>query len=160
MDATLIQGTITGLKFAADITNSLLKLNTMSEVQGKVIELQQTILSAQSNALSANAEQFTMVEEIRTLKEEIARIKAWERQKQRYKLAQVGEGGGIAYALKESMSESEPPHWICTKCYEDGVRMILQPRTKDGYTYLYCPACKMEIPTYHRRLSPPSYEKG
>ena len=160
MDITLIQGTISGLKVAADITKSLMQLKSISEVQAKVIDLQTTILSAQSSALAANADQTTMVEEIRALKEEIACIKAWESQKQRYQLTQLWEGAIFVYALKESMGESEPPHWICTKCYEDGVRMILQPRTKDGYMYLYCPTCKMEIPTHHRRLGPPSYVTG
>ena len=160
MDITLIQGTISGLKAAADITKSLMQLKSISEVQTKVIDLQTTILSAQSSALAANADQAAMIEEIRTLKEEIARIKAWESQKQRYQLTPIGEGATFVFSLKESMCQSEPAHWICTKCYEDGVRMILQPRIKEGYTYLYCPKCKMELPTHHRRLGPPSYAPG
>src|SRR5208282_6448080 len=127
IDTSLIQGTISGLKLAGDIAKSIIKFKSISEVQGKVIELQNAILSAQSSALSAQAHQAAMIEEIRNLEKEIARIKAWEEQKQRYKLVPAWEGA-VLYALKKSCSNSEPPHWICTNCYEDGRKSILNPR--------------------------------
>jgi ribosomal protein L29 len=125
MDMALIQGTISGLKLAGDIAKGLINLKSISDIKAKVIELQSTILSAQSSALSAHADQAGMIDEIRTLKEEIARVKAWESQKKRYQLTPIGEDAAVLYTLKESMRESEPPHWICTKCYEEGKRMIL-----------------------------------
>lgn len=158
MDITLIQGTISGLKTAADIAKSMMELKSMSDVQGKVIELQSSILSAQSSALSANADQASMVNEIRTLKEEIARVKAWEDEKQRYQLHTPWEGAGVVYALKESMSNSEPPHYICTKCYEDGKRMIIQPRkNKDGFILIVCPTCNSEVHSGYRGIGNPDY---
>lgn len=160
MDMTLIQGTISGLKTAADIAKSLMELKSMADVQAKVIELQSAILSAQSSALSANADQASMVEEIRALKEEIARVKAWEAQKQRYKLTPFGDGAGVVYALKKTMCDSEPPHWLCTKCYEEGKRMILQPSSVNGFAHLVCPSCNLDIPAHLRRLGPPEYANG
>ena len=67
MDMSLIQGTISGLKIASDIAKSFLELKSISDVQGKVIELQSAILSAQSSALDANAAQSAMIDEIRAL---------------------------------------------------------------------------------------------
>jgi len=162
MDMTLIQSTISGLKLAGDIAKGFLELKSISDVQGKVIELQSAILSAQSSALSANADQTAMVEEIRILKEELARVKAWEAQKNRYKLVepwktdQNWNPGSITYALKESMKESEPPHLICTKCYEDGRKSILNPlKPTDGRVVFTCPVCKLQIPTGNRWTVPP-----
>lgn len=160
MDMSLIQGTISGLKVAGDIAKGLLELKSISDVQGNVIELQSAILSAQSSALSANADQAAMVEEIRALKEEVARVKAWEAQKQRYQLTQFRNGPGVVYALKESMSNSEPPHWICTKCYEDGKRMILHPATVNGFIHIVCPSCKLDMPTGMRGIGAPEYANG
>ena len=159
MDTGMIQGTIAGLKLAGDIAKGLLDLKSLTDVQGKVIELQSTILSAQSSALSANAAQSAMVDEIGALKEEIARIKAWESQKKRYQLERIWDNGAVAYALKESMSSAEPPHWICTKCYEDGFRGILNPkRSKEGYGLLACPTCKSELHNgTSRNTGDPSY---
>lgn len=157
MDMTLIQGTISGLKTAADIAKSLMELKSISDVQAKVIELQSAILSAQSSALSANADQAAMVEEIRALKEELARVKAWEAQKQRYKLVKPW-GAGVAYALKESMSNAEPPHLICTNCYEGGRKSILNP-IADSHAFIsyICPVCKSQIPTGYRGSPTPEY---
>jgi hypothetical protein len=112
MDISLINGTISSLRLAGDIAKGILQLNTLSEVQGKVIELQSAILAAQRCALESNAAQSDMVGEIRALKEEITRIKAWESQKQRYQLTPCIEGAAVVYALKESMCESEPPHCL------------------------------------------------
>lgn len=160
MDMSLIQGTITGLKTASDIAKGFLELKSITDVQAKVIDLQSAILSAQSSALAANSDQAAMVEKIRALKEEVARVKAWEAQKQRYQLTQFRNGPGVVYALKESMSNAEPPHWICTKCYEEGKRMILQPATNNGFIHIVCPSCKFDIPTGMRGIGAPEYANG
>ena len=159
MDITLIQGAVTGLKTAYDIVVGMNKLNTLEQVQTKSIELGQIIIAAQTSVFNAYAAQSAMVEEIRTLKEEIVRVKAWESQKQRYKLTNPWSeytAGSIAYALKESMKESDPPHLICTKCYEDGRKSILNPLTHTGNFVVYtCPVCKLQIPTGSRWTVPP-----
>ena len=146
MDMSLIQGTITGLKTASDIAKGFLELKSISDVQGKVIELQSAILSAQSSALAANSDQAAMVEQIRTLKEEIASVKAWETQKQRYKLVSPWQGC-VVYALQKSMSNSEPPHWICTHCYENGAKGFLNGKEDSRSLIMVCAKCKNQIQT-------------
>jgi Zn finger protein HypA/HybF involved in hydrogenase expression len=153
MVISLIEDTISALKSARNITKSLLDLKAISEVQvnqAKVIELQAAILSAQDSAFAANAHQTAMIKEIRDLKEEIARIKAWEEEKQRYKLVYAW-AGTMLYALKKECSTSEKPHWICTNCYEDGRKSILNPQIKARCLMLVCPRCKAEFHSpYHR----------
>ena len=157
MDMTLIQGAITGLKTASDIAISLGKLNTLAQVQKKSVELGQIIVAAQSATLSAYADQAAMIEEVRALKEEIVRVKAWEAQKQRYKLESCGPAS-VAYALKKSVANGEPPHLICTKCYEDGRKSILNPvRIDNGFLGVGCPICKSQIPTGYRGGANPGY---
>lgn len=144
-DMTLIQSAVTGLKTAFDLTQTLVGLKVGAEVNAKAIELQQVVMSAQANAFAAQSQQFTMLEEIRALKEEVARIKAWERQKQRYKLHEPW-GSIFVYALKESMSEGEPAHWICTNCYENSSRSILQFAFNQQIGRHYsCPTCKAVV---------------
>ena len=156
MDMTMIQGAIASLKTASDIVIGMSKLNTLAQVQAKSIELGQIIVAAQSATFSAHAAQSAMVEEVRTLKEEVVRVKAWESQKQRYKLSSPSTGS-LVYALKESISNGEPPHWICTKCYEDGRKSILNPK-EEGHSCLYvCPVCKSQIPSAYRSPSQAKY---
>jgi len=151
MDLALIQGTISGLKTAADIAKGLMELKSMSDVQAKVIELQSAILAAQNSALSANADQAAMADEIRALKEEIACVKAWQTKKKRYKLYSPW-AGAVVYALKESMSEGEPPHWICTQCYENGKPSILQFKSSSSGAGAYVCPCGVNIHSVPRGI--------
>lgn len=156
VDMALIQGAITGLKTAGDIAKGFLELKSISDVQGKVIELQSAILSAQSSALAAQGEQSSLVQRIRDLEEEITNVKAWETQKQRYKLASPFDGS-MTYALQKSMSDGEPPHYICTNCYQAGKRSILQNRRTPHFTVFTCPICKADAPTQHTGSASPKY---
>jgi len=150
MDMALIQGTISSLRLAGEIAKDFLDLKTFNEVSGKVAELQSAILTAQSSAMEANAAQFSMIEEVRALKAELTRIKAWDTEKSRYKLFEPWKGS-IAYALKGSMSNSEPPHYICTGCYENGRKSILNQTTNVHRDIFYsCPVCKSQVPTHCR----------
>lgn len=151
MDYGLLQGAITGLKTAADLAIAFNKVKTLAEVQGKAIELQQIILSVQSSALAAQSEQFTLLQKIRDLEEEVAAAKAWDTQKQRYTLARPWHGT-IVYALKESEAAGEPAHYICTNCYNDGRKSMLnafQDATRNGFTSLRC-RCNAQVPTPFR----------
>jgi hypothetical protein len=88
-----------------------------------------------------------MVEEIRNLKEEITHIKAWEREKERYALTAPWDGT-VTYSLKKSMSNAEPPHWICTNCYEKGRKSILTQQQKgNSIVEFFCPSpdCKVSF---------------
>jgi len=121
------------------------KLSTMAELHGKAVELQQIILAAQSSALSAQSEQFSLIERIRQLEKEIADVKAWETTKERYDLEEVASGI-FTYVLKPGVEPPEPSHWICTKCYEDGRRSILQLKgTYYGQRHYTCFHCDKEI---------------
>jgi len=133
-DMTLIQGAVMSLKAAGDIAKGLLHLQSLAEVQTKVIELQSAILAAQSGALAAQSQQSTMIQRVRDLEEEIAHVKAWEEQKQRYQLIEPWNGCFV-YALKELCKGTEIPHWICEHCYQDGRKSIIQNGEKwDSHT--------------------------
>lgn len=152
MDMTLITGTISGLKTASDIAKSFLEIKKISDINGKVVELQSVILSAQSSAIEANSAQFAMIEEIRNLKEEMARIKAWDTEKQRYHLISPWPGT-VVYSLKESMSSGEPPHWICTNCYNNESKSILtQQQEGNSIVSFLCPKCKSSFRAVGRHM--------
>lgn len=159
MDIASITATITGLKAASDIVNGLMNAKTSSAVDTAVRELNAHLLTVQREAMAANTEQFTMIEEIRALKKEIAHIKAWDSEKKRYQLTDLWNTGVLAYALKESMSNAEPPHYLCTNCYEEGRKRILnlQKNSKSGRLMLVCPFCKTEFHSMYSRDLPVKY---
>jgi hypothetical protein len=142
MDMTSIAAAASSLKAAADVARALGELHTMSEVQGKVIELQSKILAAQSSALAAQSEHALMSQRVSELESEVARVKEWTGEKTRYSLIKPWDGA-VVYALRESVSNGEPPHWICTNCYQSGRKSILnQVWDKNGTSIVLCPVCK------------------
>jgi rubrerythrin len=159
MDMGTIAAAASSLKVAGNIAAGLISLKTMADVQSKAIELNQKIIAAQHDIFAANAAQSAFVQRVSDLEKQIAQMKAREEQKKRYKLTNPWEGNpALVYALRASHKDSEAAHWVCTKCYDDGRRSILQPqKDKTGFILLYCPTCKAEIHTGWRGIGAAKY---
>jgi hypothetical protein len=162
MDFAAIGAAVTSLRMAGDVAKGLISLNTMAEVQSKAIELNEKIIDAQHRIFEANAAQTELVERVRQLEGQIARMKDWDAQKQRYKLA-APFAGCMVYALQKSMSEGQPPHYLCASCFQKSDPSILQSRegrqTKEGRVRgnFYCPACRSEAVTGYMNAVAPEY---
>lgn len=143
---TEIAGLMSSLKAAKDIAQTMIGLRDAAAFQAKAIEFQSKILDAQNAAFAAQEERSALVERVHDLEQEVARLEAWDAEKQRYELKDVGSGA-LAYALKNEAGGTEPPHWICAKCYEDGKKSILQPETRNpGRTeWMVCHRCDADI---------------
>jgi len=163
MDISSIAAAVNSLKVAGDIAKGLISLNTMAEVQSKAIELNQKIIDAQHRIFEANATQSELVERVRELEGQIARMKDWDAQKQRYKLA-APFPSCMVFALQKSMSDGQPAHYLCAACFHKGQPSILQGREgrmpKEGgriYAAYVCPTCKSEAFTKWMNVTPPEY---
>ncbi len=157
MDLTAIQAAVTSLKAAADISKSILDIKSTTEIQGKVIELQSALLEAQNCALVATTAQFELQEEIRKLHEELKIVTDWDDQKNRYQLICPWKGPGQIYALKRLEAEGEEPHFLCSNCFHNKKRVILNPTNKGGWVLMACPSCKSTVDTGYRGIGSPEY---
>ena len=127
-----IMDTLKGFK---DINDATVRNNVAIELQGKI--------------LAAYADQFALTEKVSELEKEITAVKGWETQKERYELKDIG-GRGFAYIVKATMRGTDPPHAICTNCYEQGKKSILQ---FNGELRVFdqeftCPLCKTAFKFY------------
>jgi len=158
MDFIAIQGAISSLKAAAEISKSIMDMKNMSEVQGKVIELQSALLEAQNCALTATALQFELQEKVRELEAKLKKKGDWEDQKARYQLVCPWENPAQAYALKESHSNGEEPHLLCASCFHNEEKVILNPvKSKTNWVQMICPKCKAVMDTGYRGIGSPQY---
>lgn len=148
MDMGSIVAARDSLKLAADIAKTLWTLKGKAEFNTKIIELQETILAAQSSALDAQSEQSSLLQQIGYLEEEVARVKAWETEKERYKLHEP-RNGVFTYILKADAGGSEPSHQICANCYNARhTKSILQEERLAGRVHrLLCHNCGGKIVT-------------
>lgn len=161
MDIGNITAAVNSLKVAGDIARSLFNLHTAAEVGAKASELNRQIIDAQQQVFAANAAQTALLERVRELEGQLERMKAWDAQKQRYALA-APFAGCMVYALKKERSDGEPPHYLCTACFQRGERSILQgkERLKGSFNSVYfCPRaeCHAEAETKYGDVPVPQY---
>ena len=146
MDATFTV-VANSLKAAFDLCKSLLDLRpSNNDIATTSLELLQKIGEAQASVNTGLVEQATMIQRIHDLEKEIARMKTWDTEKQRYKLVEPWRGC-VAYAIKESMANGEPSHLICTNCYENSRKSILNPIEKTPKHIYGCPNCSCRLNT-------------
>jgi hypothetical protein len=84
------------------------------------------------------------LQRIRELEEKMTKLQAWENEKQRYKLTDLG-GETFVYELIPEQAHGDPPHRICAKCFHDGRKSILHflfRSRDDGAEWYECHACK------------------
>jgi hypothetical protein len=145
VDIGAIAGTVSALKGVSDIAKAMINLRDAQAVQTKVIELNNQILAAQDSAFAVHEEGAALVARIGELEKEVARLKDWEADKKRYQLANIGRGV-VALALKESMSNGEPTHYLCADCAANGKKAYLQPHVSGPYYDKFkCGGCGFEI---------------
>lgn len=125
-----ISALFSSLKAAKDVAQAMVGLRDEAAFQAKAIELQSKILDAQSAAFAAEENRATLVDRVRDLEQQVIRMQSWESEKQRYELKELGNGT-LAYAVKESVRGAEPPHWICSSCYQHAKKSVLQPETRN-----------------------------
>jgi hypothetical protein len=145
-----IAAALSSLKTAGDMAKALKDVHDATTVQGKVFELQRVILEAQGQAMEAREAQTALVDRVRDLEAELARLKTWDAEKTRYELKMIASGM-FAYMLKPDQRGSEPPHWLCPNCFEEGKKSLFQ-KTRANYINCTCPRCQAAIaPRDHPR---------
>lgn len=134
---------IKALKSAFDIAKEIKDLNDTTAIRGKIIEMQSLIMEAQSSAIGAREDHAAQLDRIRSLEEEVSRLKAWDGERNRYELKDIG-GAMFVYMLKRSERGNEPPHWLCPNCFEDGKKSLFQRKSASLVT-TDCPRCGTSI---------------
>jgi hypothetical protein len=109
-------------------------------------------VTALQSTLAAQMAQSALLKQVGELEKEVTNLKTWDAEKQKYHLVELrtnvapGHGGALAYALKEQASSSEPIHFLCPNCYEDGHKAILQQEWRPGHVdILWCQRCGAEV---------------
>ena len=152
-----IMDLITSLKAAIDISKSILEIKSTTEIQDKVTKLQSALMEAQNSAVAATTAQLELQEKVRTLEEQLRAANEWGDQESRYSLVSPWKGPGQVYALKRLASEGETPHFLCSNCFHNKRKVILNPSKKDGWILMACPSCRATIHTGYRGIGPSQY---
>jgi hypothetical protein len=125
MPAAEIAAGIASARAAYDLTKAMLKSRDAKILADGTRDLQMILGEAIGKLLEAQQAQMSQLEQISTLKTEIKKFSDWETEKQRYELKGVGDGV-FAYMNKPAVRGTEPPHWLCPTCFENGKKAYFQ----------------------------------
>ncbi len=152
----LTSAALAAYNHASNIIKSLFELKTSTAIIEQLNVLNKELFAIHSSNLELQQQLSAAHTEIANLKKEITSFEAWDNQKNRYKLYSPWNGA-IVYAITEANSGGEPPHWLCTKCFDERKRAFLNFRkAKDGYEEYFC-HCGYVVTSKHRGHIPVAY---
>ena len=146
VSGTELMGAYQGLKIGLGMLQGLNAAAKEAAINEVKVQLTQHIIEAQQALTAAGMAQADAAEKIRTLEQQIVQFENWQAERERYELKDTGQGS-LAYALKEGVEPSEPPHWLCPHCYEGRKKSIMKhEKLPVGRCYtLVCHPCGLEL---------------
>lgn len=144
----------TGIASAVGVAKNLTGLHTSlgDRVPTKVREQINAVLvevtQIQASLVAAQQRETQLTDRCRELEGEFRRITDWESIKARYTLTTI-DGSAFVYTLKPQhvVLGTEPQHWLCATCFEDGKKSHLQGtgrRVRDMEKW-GCPRCDTTV---------------
>lgn len=121
-------------------TNELLA--QINEAHGKISAL--LIAHAESAA-----EHQAALREKRELEEELRRVKAEKADLENYALRELSPGVFV-YARSTGVESTEPLHYLCAQCRNDGKKSILQRGENHGSIFHRCTICETNFLERHK----------
>ena len=124
------QAVIGGLKVLTSLTDKAKQNGATDEftreLNTAIIDMQTAVMDAQSMTLEAQGEQSQLLARIAELEKDLEQSDKWSKERLRYELTHLGNR--VVYGLRnDARQEGEPYHCLCTICYENGLKSILQP---------------------------------
>ncbi|WP_415034899.1 hypothetical protein [Azonexus sp.] len=140
-----IAGAFGAIKGAAEITQGLLSLKTDAAVATKATELTGIIFDVQQKLIAIQSDYAAVVARERDLEAKIMQLENWAHEQERYQLHELAPGT-LTYRIKPAMQGTEPMHDLCPRCYQNGIKSILQNNgIEKGHHILLCPQCKTAL---------------
>ncbi len=142
---------IAGIKTAIDLATSIKNITDDIELKAKTSELYNSIISLQNGIMSMQAENHSLLQENHSMSKKLMEIETWENEKSKYSLLEICSQVFV-YARNQTDGSTEPSHWLCAKCYNQGIKSILQLKNQSvsGYYYI-CHSCNSEIRDYSKK---------
>ena len=138
-------------------TKSIIDSKTSSALREQAIESQFAIIEIQNTLMNMQTQYQTLLQEKNDLKQQLIDAENWDAEAAKYSLQDV-ENGVFAYVLKPDVETTEPPHWLCARCYNENYKSILQRTGADSKGIIfYCQKCGNTL-RFHKTPGAPTRE--
>ena len=137
------------MKAASELAKALFDSKVDAAAKDQILEMRGLIASSLDAVITAKEELQAARDAERKATDKLVSYENWLNEKARYKLT-TPAGGLTVYALQASQSNGEPPHYLCTNCYESAKKSILHGARANGFAAWICPSCITTYPTGYR----------
>lgn len=148
-DIASISAAWTSMKAASEIARVLFDAKVDSAAKDQILTMRGLIASSLDAVIVAKEEVQAARDAERAATDKLVAYEEWLEERKRYKLFSPSDGT-ILYALKKEESNGDLAHYICTNCYKDSKKSILQGLVIDGAFAWECPDCHTKFRTNHR----------
>ncbi|MCM2318073.1 MAG: hypothetical protein NDI93_01945 [Pseudomonas sp.] len=147
---------VTNANAVKDISKSLVTLRDEEMIRSRVFDLTTHLMELQQQLMTAQLEQMELVKRVAELEQQNNELQRQSSLESQYELHPFPTGM-LAYRLKPDQQNGQPEHFLCSKCFERGLKSTMH-QIKDTYSStLFCPECKVSIDFEPRRPRPPRF---
>lgn len=120
-----ITAVLSTAKTAIDIAKGISALNAEVKRNESISKILEALIAIQSEALSMQEKYQGLLEEKNEIASQLKEFEQWADTERLYELKDLG-GNVFVYAYKKTESSAEPMHYLCTNCFKDKKKSILQ----------------------------------
>lgn len=131
VDISAIAGAVSAVNGMKSMVETMVAVRDAAALQAKKLEFQSLYANLMNAMLTLQQEHSALLQRENALKQQIAAMEKWEAEKEGYQLAAVYPGA-FAYAPNPETRRSEPPHWLCTTCFQNRKKSFLQAAGRAG----------------------------
>jgi len=132
---------VTSVRAAYDIAKGIGSLKVEVERNQAVSKILEILLSVQSDALSMQTKYQELLQSKDDLSKKLMEYEKWSETESQYELKEINPDVFVR-SYKTSNQSQQPNHWLCTKCWEDKKKAILQKHHTGAYE---CQRCGSKI---------------
>src|SRR5579875_3881677 len=135
----------------------MIGIRDFNQVAGTVAQINEQLLKAQDSLFVHSANLRELQERYFEAREKISAMEKLIAERGRYSLFEISKGIFVyrAHAVEHVAHDGnpvppEPAHYVCQRCFDSGVKVVLQRSTFYGLVNLVCSSCKTEYATDER----------
>ena len=143
-------------KVLTDLLKATHELRNANEFIAAVSEINSKLMEANIIALSSQEKQSSLAKRVSELEQQIVELEHWKSESERYQLSVLAPDVPI-FTIKPGKENGEPPHKLCTNCYNKRQKGYLYQSDFDqNGTHYKCGTCDKTIIDYsHPKEYPP-----
>lgn len=137
MPITELTSLIAGIKGTIDLAKGLKSAYDAHTITQSQTEILERLLNLQIDALALQDKHSTLINEKDDLSKKLMEYERWSETESQYELKEITPGVFVR-SYKTSNQSQQPNHWLCTKCWEDKKKAILQKHHTGAYECQRC----------------------